>query len=143
MVRNMPNCSKCGAKITEAMSFCPNCGTSLKVVPPPAAAPAPTPAPPPQPMREEKQEKREKGEKREKEEKGEKGEKHEKRAYGPIGPLIGGVILIMIGLLFYVTTYLNVPTEMAWAYFFVIIGTVVILATIYAAMTAARRHPPT
>ncbi len=143
MVRSMPNCSKCGAKVTEAMSFCPSCGTSLKVVPLPAAAPAPAPAPAPQPMREEKQEKREKGEKHEKGEKTEKGEKHEKRAFGPIGPLVGGVILIVIGLLFYVRTYLNVPEGIVWAYFFVVIGIVIILAAVYGAMMATRRHPPT
>jgi len=144
----MPNCPKCGGRITEAMSFCPNCGASLKVAPPPAPAPAPAPAaaPAPQPRRgekEEKREKQEKGEKREKEEKGEKGEKHEKRPYGPLGPIVGGVILIVIGLLFYLRMTLNIATQMAWAYFFVVIGIVVILAAIYGMMLAVRRHPPT
>lgn len=142
VVRNMPNCPKCGGRVTEAMSFCPNCGTSLKAAPTPAAAPvaAPAPAPAPQPRREEKQEKGEKGEKGEK---AEKGEKQEKGAIGPLVPIIGGVVLIVVGLLFYVRTYLNVQTEMAWAFFLVIIGIVIILAAIYGTMMASRRHPPT
>lgn len=144
MVRSMPNCPKCGGRVTEAMSFCPNCGMSLKAAVAPAAAPAPAPAPSPAapPPRREKAEKGEKREKGEKSEKGEKVEKQEKRGYGPVAPIIGGVILIVIGLLFYIRTYLNVPTETAWAWFFVIIGIVIILAAIYGTMMATRRHPP-
>lgn len=139
----MANCPKCGAKVTEAMSFCPNCGSSLKAAAPPAQvpAPAPAPAPAPQPRRAEKQEKGEKGEKQEKGEKGEKGEKQEKRGIGPIGAVIGGAVLIVLGLLFYLRLSLNITEQMAWAYFFVIVGVVVILAAIYGTMTASRRHP--
>ena len=39
------NCSKCGAKVTEEMAFCPKCGAPLKTERPPekpAAAPTPT-----------------------------------------------------------------------------------------------------
>jgi len=42
-----------------------------------------------------------KGGKTEKREKSEKAEKHEKREYGYIGPLIGGLILIAVGLMAY------------------------------------------
>jgi len=140
MVRNMPNCPKCNARVTEAMSFCPNCGASLKVAP--APAPAAAPVPPAQPVHREKEEKREKDEKGEKAEKGEKGEKHEKRMFGPIGPIVFGVVLIMLGLLFYLRLTGWMAEPMLWAYFFVAIGIVIILAAIYGAMMASRRHPP-
>ena len=95
----MPYCSKCGAQVREEMAFCPKCGAALKVEPPPAetvSAPAPYRA-----EKAEKHEKREKEEKGEKREKEEKTEKHEKREFGVIGPLIGGLILIVVGLMFY------------------------------------------
>ena len=140
MVRNMPSCPKCNSRVTEAMSFCPTCGASLKAAP--APAPAAAPAPPAPPVRREKEEKGEKDEKGEKAEKGEKGEKHEKQTFGPLGPVVFGVVLIMLGLLFYLrmTGWMAEPT--LWAYFFVAIGIVIILAAIYGAMMAARRHPP-
>jgi hypothetical protein len=145
MVRNMPNCPKCNSRVTEAMSFCPTCGASLKVAPTPPPAPAVAPAPPAPPIRrekEEKGEKGEKGEKAEKGEKGEKGEKHEKQTFGPLGPVVLGVVLILLGLLFYLrmTGWMAEPT--LWAYFFVAIGIIIILVAIYGAMMAARRHPP-
>jgi len=138
----MPNCSECGTKITEAMSFCPNCGTNLKPSPPPVevAAAAPAPAPLPPRVRSEKQEKREKEEKHEK---GEKTEKHEKQQYGPIGPIIGGVILIVLGLFFYLMMTMTIPTQFTWAYFLIIVGIAIILLVIIGAVMASRRHPPT
>ncbi len=140
----MPNCPKCGARVTEAMSYCPSCGTSLKAPPAPAVAPAPAaPAPAPPPRREEKAEKREKEEKGEKREKTEKGEKHEKQTFGPIGPIVGGIALVAIGVLFFLSLQPGINQPMLWAYFFVIIGIVVILAAIYGTMIASRRHPPT
>lgn len=138
----MPNCPKCGAKVTEAMSFCPNCGTNLKPSTPPieVAAPAQAPTPPPPRARYEKQEKREKEEKHEK---GEKTEKHEKRQYGPIGPIIAGIILIALGVFFYLMMTMNFPTQFTWAYFLMIVGIAIILLVIVGALMASRRHPPT
>lgn len=137
----MPNCSECGTKVTEAMSFCPNCGTNLKPSPPvQVAEPVPTPAPPPQRVRYEKQEKREKEEKHEK---GEKTEKHEKRQYGPIGPIIGGIILIALGLFFYLMMTMTIPIQFTWAYFLMIVGIAIILSVIIGAVMASQRHPPT
>ncbi len=136
----MPNCPKCNSKVTEAMSFCPTCGASLKATPPPAPAPAPAPQAPP--VRQEKQEKQEKGEKGEKQEKNEKGEKHEKQGVGLLGPIIGGIVLIMLGIMAYLSIAQPSIQPMLGAYFLVIIGIVVIIAAIYGAMIATRRHPP-
>jgi len=150
----LPNCPKCGARVREDYDFCPKCGTALKPAPQPVptAPPAPTTAAPPPapPSREEKYEKREKeerGEKREKEEKGEKREKYEKyekyerREVSFLGPLIGGLILIFVGLMFYVATQLAVPSQLWVALFFIIIGIIVVIAGVYAVMTATRRSP--
>jgi hypothetical protein len=133
----MPECKKCGAKVKEDMSFCPNCGAPLREAA--AVAPQPSaPAPPPTTyVRHEKEEKREKGEKR---------EKHEKGEYGWIGPFIGGIILIIIGLVSYfeVTGILSpVTQQMLWAVFIVIVGILLIFAAIYAMTTARRRYPRT
>jgi len=135
-VNNLSYCPKCGTKVSEEMSFCPKCGAALKVERPPAEA-AP---PPPAPYRPEKAEKTEKREKREKEEKTEKGEKTE---YGFIGPLIGGLVLIFLGFMFYVALITPIGWELAVAVFVIIIGIIIIVGAIYAAMMAARRHPQT
>lgn len=131
----MPYCQKCGTEIREEMAFCPKCGAPLKAEQPPVEA-----APAPAPQRAEKAEKREK---REKEEKREKTEKHEKREFGVIGPLVGGLILVFLGL----TSYLQVSgllrTEVASALFFIIIGIIIVVGSIYAALMASRRHPRT
>jgi len=137
----MATCPKCGARVTEAMSFCPNCGTNLKPAPPPVeAAPAPAPVPVPAPSRPEKQEKHEKGEKREKTE---KTEKYEKRQYGFAGPIIAGAILIVLGLFFYLATIIPLSSNQIWAAFFIVVGIVIILGVILGASMAGRRHPPT
>ena len=125
----MPYCQKCGTEIREEMVFCPQCGAPLK------AAPAP--------QRAEKAEKQEKGEKGEKREKTEKTEKHEKREFGVIGPLIGGLILVFIGLMSYLQVAGLLRTEVASALFFIIIGIIIVIGSIYAALMASRRHPRT
>jgi len=136
----MPYCPKCGGKTREDMSFCPKCGASLKER---AAVAAPVAPPPPSaPVRVEKEEKREKEEKEEKHEKEEKEERLEKREFAFVGPLIGGLVLILLGFGF----YLILTTTISWgtigAIMFVIIGIIVIAGAAYAAMVAARRHPP-
>jgi hypothetical protein len=132
----MPECKKCGARVKEDMSFCPNCGAPLKEAA--AAAPQPSaPAPPPTHVRYEKEEKREKGEKR---------EKHEKGEFGWLGPFIGGIVLIIIGLVSYfeVTGILSPLTQqILWAFFIVIVGILLIFGAIYAMTTARRRYPRT
>jgi uncharacterized membrane protein YvbJ len=124
----MSYCPKCGNKITEDMVFCPKCGAPLTV-----EQATPQPARPPT-YRHEKEEKSEKGQ--------EKREKHEKREYAFIGPLIGGLILLFIGL----SAYLSVTgydPRVLWALFFVAVGVLIIVGAIYGATMASRRHPRT
>lgn len=128
----MPYCPKCGAKVDEEMAFCPKCGAALKVEHPTAEATPPTPS------RAEKAEKQEKEEKREKEE---KAEKYEKREFGVTGPLIGGLILIFLGLIFYLQVTGVLRGDVAFALFLIIVGILIIVGALYAARTAARRHP--
>ena len=123
------------------MSFCPKCGASLKeqgAVPAPAA-PTPTPAP----VRVEKEEKQEKEEREEKHEKEEKGERLEKREFAFVGPLVGGIILILLGFGFYLILTSTISLQAIGAVLFIIIGIIVIAGAAYAAVMASRRHPPT
>ncbi len=138
----MPYCPKCGTKIDEEMSFCPNCGAALKVEQPSvAAAPSQAPPAPPAPYRTEKGEKGEKREKEETREKGEKTEKREKQEHGYIGPLVGGLILIVLGLILYLEMTTVVASGVLWALFFVVIGVLIIGGAVYAAMRATKRQP--
>jgi len=137
-VKGMSYCPKCGAKIDEKMAFCPKCGAPLKVEQPPTE-----PRPAPTVRREEKAEKREKEEKREKREKREKTEKREKREFAFIGPLIGGLILIFLGLMFYFEVTGLIVRGLIGALFLILVGVLIIIGVLYAAMTAARRHPKT
>jgi len=131
----MSYCPKCGSKVREEMKFCPKCGAPLKVeVAPPEAVSPP-------PYRAEKAEKREKEEKEERPEKMEKGERYEMRQFAWIGPFAGGLILIFLGLAFYLTLTASLRLETAGALFFVLIGVVIIVGAIYAATVATRRHP--
>lgn len=142
----MSTCPNCGAKIREDMNFCPKCGTSIKTQQ--AAAPAPTPTAP-QPVPAPRAEKEEKREKEEKEEKGKRGERMEKeyrygaREYSFMGPLIGGLVLIFLGIAFYLMLTSGVRWETLGALFFIVIGIIVIAGAAYAATMAARRHPQT
>jgi len=128
------SCPKCGNKVEEEMSFCPRCGAPLK---PETVAPTPPEAMPMYYRRDEKTE-----EKSEKQEKQEKYEKREKREYGFMGPLIGGLILLFIGLGLYLNTIGYSAAEL-WALFFVFIGLLIIAGAVYGVVVAGRRHPKT
>lgn len=133
----MSECKKCGYKVRENMSFCPRCGAPLKAEAQPAEQ---------QPIaqRRYRNEKAEKGEKREKEEKQEKGEKHEKGEYAFIGPFIGGLVLLIIGLISFlqVTGVITAfAREVVWASFIIIAGVLLIAGAIYATMMTRRRNP--
>ncbi len=137
----MSYCSKCGTKVREEMAFCPKCGAALKVERPTTeAVSAPAPYRAEKAEKREKREKEEKGEKREKEE---KTEKHEKREFGVIGPLIGGLILIFVGLMFYLQITGFLGRQVASALFLIIVGVIIIVGVLYAVMTASKRYPAT
>jgi len=141
----MVYCPKCGSKVREDMVFCPKCGAALKVEKPSVEA---VPAPPPRAEKAEKAEKGEKHEKREKEEreereKREKSEKREKREFGYMGSLIGGLILIFLGVMFYLALTTPIGWATAGAIFVIVIGIIIIVGAVYAAMMATRRHPVT
>lgn len=126
----MPYCPKCGEEVGGEMTFCPKCGASLK------AAPASTWAERPATYR------REKEEKREKREKGEKAEKHEKHGYALIGPVIGGLILILIGIISLLSWMIPEESRRGMgAWFLITIGIIIMVAAIYGATLASRRHP--
>ncbi len=132
-------CPKCGSKVRDDMAFCPNCGASLRV----EQATAQQAPPPPPRYRDEKSEKEERNEKREK---SEKSEKHEKRGpYAFIGPLIGGLVLIIIGLTAYlqINNIVQINAGSLWAVFFIIIGILIIAGAIYGTTMARRRNPRT
>jgi F0F1-type ATP synthase assembly protein I len=113
------------------MIFCPQCGTTLEV----------TATRPPEHYRSEKAEKQEKDEKEEKMEKEEKTEKHEKQEYNVLGSLIGGSILILVGIMFYlaVAGFLNLRS--IFPFFLIIIGVIVILGVAIGTVRARGRHP--
>lgn len=120
----MPYCPKCGAEVSEEMIFCPKCGAALGPLPPRV-----------------RMEKEEKGEKEEKREKSEKAEKYEKREYGYIGPLIGGLILIVVGLMAYLATIRPTYAREWGPILLIVIGIIILVIAIYAAITAAKRSP--
>ncbi len=109
------------------MTFCPNCGASLRTTTYQGAPPPATPYP----TRYEKQEKQE------------KGEKHEKGQGGMAVWLIAGLVLVFFGVVAYTNVVYNwVPTgPLAGAFWLVAIGVVIIVVGIYFA-TRARRHFP-
>lgn len=149
----MATCPKCGSRVREGMNFCPNCGADLKVVPTPPSTPAPaeapstaapSPAQPPyRPEKAEKHEKQEKEEREEKQEKEEREQRYEKRESNFIAPLVGGIVLILVGLLLYWVITASLRVEIFGALFFVIIGIVIVVGAIYAIVMASRRHPKT
>jgi hypothetical protein len=131
----MSYCPKCGSKVTEEMSFCPKCGAPVKI----------EQAPPVTTRREyrRREKEEEKGEKHEKQEKREKGEKGEKGEYGFLGPLVGGLILIFLGVTWWLGINQTLDWKILWAFFLLMVGIVIILAAIYGAFVLRKRHPTT
>lgn len=115
-------CRKCGAALPDGATFCPTCGTPVAV----SGTTSETTTPPRRyEYRHEKQEKREKGEKQEKHEKGEKGEKG--RSGDVTGALVGGLILIWLGVTFYLQQIGTISSNNWWAYFLFGLGAILIL----------------
>ncbi len=119
--------------------FCVKCGTPVQQ----GAAPPPTSAPPSwQSRREERRaqrrnEKQEKYEKHEKAEKHEKGEKQEKGTLG--GALIGGLVLIFLGVVFFLAHYFSFSASNWWALIFVVLGFFLVVNDLYYIAKGARR----
>ncbi len=131
----MPYCQKCGFKIREDMTFCPQCGAALmKEHVPPIRYRS---------EKAEKQEKHEKDEKEEKMEKGEQPEKYEKGEYGVLGPLIGGLILILVGFMFYLVAADLITLRDILPFVLIIIGVIVIVGVVMGTVMARGRHPRT
>ena len=129
----MVYCSKCGAQVDETMTFCPRCGAPLKDL---------KPVPIMEQRREQWERRRdEKTEKQEKQEKHEKGEKQEKDEFRFIGPFIGGLILIFIGVVSYLQSIGYRVWEFAGAVFTIAIGFIIVIAAL--AMMARKRNPST
>jgi uncharacterized membrane protein YvbJ len=130
----MPYCQKCGSEVSENMAFCPKCGATLGVA-------ATRPAERYRSEKAEKEEKHEKDEKEEKMEKGEHPEKYEKQEYSIFGSLIGGSILILLGIMFYLTVAGTINLRSVFPFFLIIIGVIVILGVLIGAMRAKGKHP--
>ena len=122
----MPYCTNCGAEVAENAQYCPNCGRAQK-----SAAYKGIAGPARQ-----RGEKAEKQEKQEKQEKGEKGERNEKgeKDQGGTGPLTGGLVLIWLGITFFLTTSNYIAWSQWWAYFILGLGAIFLLraAIVYA-----------
>jgi len=91
---------------------------------------------PPERVPYEKREKAEKHEKHEKREKEEK-EKYEKGAGDTTGPIIGGLLLIFLGVIFFLTSAYRIRWENWWPLIIIAVGVIVLVA----ALTAVARSP--
>jgi len=106
-------CHKCGAQLPPGAAFCAKCGA-------PAFSTTPTPGyQQPGARRGEKSEKHEKHEKREKGEKSVAG--------GMLGAVIAGVILMWLGITFYMEQNGYLASDIWWAYFILGVGITLIL----------------
>jgi len=130
----MPYCQKCGTKISENMAFCPQCGATLGVTATRSTERYIS-------EKAEIEEKQEKHEKEEKTEKGEKTEKYEKQEYSVFGALFGGFVLILLGIMFYLTVTGTITLRSIFPFFLIIIGACVILGVIIGAVRAKGKHP--
>ena len=133
----MPYCHKCGSEISETMTFCPKCGAALKI----KDSGAPVHNVHYRNEKSEKDEKTEKQEKQEKNEKDEQFEKYEKQEYNILGPLVGGVILILFGFLSYLAVSGIINLSSIWPFILIIIGAIVIVGVIAGAVIAKGKNP--
>lgn len=74
-------------------------------------------------------------------EKQEKWEKTEKHEYVFLGPLIGGLVLIIFGAFLYLIIQGGYNSQILLALFFFFVGVIIIAAAAYGAIMAGRRHP--
>ena len=125
----LPFCPKCGAEVPDGAVFCPKCGNQM---------PDSTTVAERRYARREKDEKREKGEKDEKhEEKREKDEKSGDRT----GALVGGLILIWLGISFYLVEARYTTWNDWWPYLIIGIGVVLIAQAVLRYSTSRFKGP--
>jgi len=74
-------------------------------------------------------------------EKGGQQEKYEKKEFGVLGPLIGGVILILVGFMLYLSVSGILNMSSIFPIFLIIIGAIVILGVAIGAVMAKRKNP--
>jgi hypothetical protein len=112
-------CSRCGSRIPVGAGFCPNCGLAV------SGPPSGQPQSPATPRRQEKYY----GRGYEKQEQhNEKGEKNEKGRGGDItGAITGGLILVWLGVTFFLQENGYLASGNWWAYFIMGIGAILIL----------------
>ena len=106
-------CQNCGNEIPAGAAFCPKCGHETAVSSVGLG----------------KQPRRDRHEKREKDEKAEKEEKGEKSG-DRTGPLVGGLILIWVGISFYLVQANYVNWDLWWPYLVVGIGIILLFQAI-------------
>jgi uncharacterized Zn finger protein (UPF0148 family) len=127
----MPYCLKCGTKVEDAMTFCPNCGTQLK-------GDTSSPAMAPEPSQE-----KGKAEETEKEQKpagSDQGKRQEKAEHGFIRYLVSGLILITVGVSAILElTNPAIASGTLLAIMLFTIGLIVILGSVYYALSG-RKH---
>ncbi|MGB8779674.1 MAG: zinc ribbon domain-containing protein [Candidatus Bathyarchaeia archaeon] len=134
----MPHCLKCGSEVDEKMVFCPKCGAPLRMEQPADLRDEwRTKRREWREQRREQRRQRRQGEKSEKEEKWERTEKHE---YMFLGPLIGGLVLIIFGAFLYFLIVGGFSVQLLGALFLVFVGVIIIVAALYSIVVAERRH---
>lgn len=126
----MPYCAKCGAEISEEARFCPACGAPIG---PPERVPYEKP---------EKREKEEKHEKREKEEKHEHA-KPEKTERDPLGAFVGASILILLGILLFLSQIEAFSITLSnWGWYFLFgLGCILIVYAVLRAVVTTYKTP--
>jgi len=133
----MPKCSGCGAELSEGAAVCPKCGLPVAGPPPPPTGPIS------KERREwlEKAEKGEKGEKGEKREKEAEREKREKRGADRFGPIVGGLILILLGSLFYLQMSNIISSRNFGGYFMIGMGIILVIWALLRYVTQEFKGP--
>ena len=132
----MPYCLKCGTKVDDSNTFCPNCGTQLKDSAATPAATAASPAPNPEVKAEEKKE----PDKPKASQEPPKIKKPERPDRGFIKYLAAGLILVTLGVsMILELTNPKYATGEDLAIMLLVIGLIVILSAVYAAFFG-RKH---
>jgi hypothetical protein len=128
----MPYCLKCGTKVEDAMTFCPNCGASLKDTVPERISPQATSSNPnPQPRVETTPPKPPEAAPL---------IKQVKADYGFIKYLDAGLILVTLGVsMIFELTNPRLATNGFYIIILLVIGLIIILSAVYY-LLAGRRH---